>query len=213
MSGYPIVLNLKGKIAVVVGGGAVAARKVKGLLVCNADVVVVAPDVNEKIEHFISTGRVRWVKSLFYEEVLQGANIIVAATNDMLVNERVYRAKSKDQLVNIVDNPSLSDFHVPATIRRGKLMITVSTDGASPSFAKQLRKELEKQFDVSYEAFLEFLFEVRKIVSIELQIEDHRKAVLSELSSLTLVSKPIEYLKQLANEKIAYYKEREKCKE
>lgn len=127
--GYPIVLHVRGRRAVVVGGGKVAARKVYGLLEAEADVVVIAPEAVPDIEALAAKGEIVWRKKTFAEDDLAGAFLVIAATNDRNVNEAVAQAAAPGQLVNVVDDPKRCDFHVPAVIRRGPLTIAVSTGG------------------------------------------------------------------------------------
>ena len=95
---------------------------------------------------------------------ITSALVVIAATNSNVVNELVAFATRKHQLVNVVDNPELSNFHVPAKLTRGDLTISVATGGASPTLAKVIRDELSSVYDDSYAEYLAFLAEVREKV-------------------------------------------------
>ncbi|MED4923409.1 NAD(P)-dependent oxidoreductase [Anoxybacillus geothermalis] len=181
--GYPIVLHLRGRRAVVVGGGQVAARKVYGLLEAEADVVVVAPEAVPDIEALAAKGEIVWRQKTFAEDDLAGAFLVIAATNDRNVNEAVAQAAAPGQLVNVVDDPKRCDFHVPAVIRRGPLTIAVSTGGASPALARRIRRELEEKYGEEYEPYLQFLQKARDIILREVAGDAARKRLFRALAA------------------------------
>ncbi|WP_025949071.1 precorrin-2 dehydrogenase/sirohydrochlorin ferrochelatase family protein [Geobacillus thermocatenulatus] len=181
--GYPIVLHLRGRRAVVVGGGKVAARKVYGLLEAEADVVVIAPEAVPDIEALAAKGEIVWRKKTFAEDDLAGAFLVIAATNDRNVNEAVAQAATPGQLVNVVDDPERCDFHVPAVVRRGSLTIAVSTEGASPAVARRIRRELEEQYGEEYGPYLQFLRKARDIILREMADDAARKQLFRALAA------------------------------
>lgn len=181
--GYPIVLHVRGRRAVVVGGGKVAARKVYGLLEAEADVVVIAPEAVPDIEALAAKGEIVWRKKTFAEDDLAGAFLVIAATNDRNVNEAVAQAAAPGQLVNVVDDPKRCDFHVPAVIRRGPLTIAVSTGGASPALARRIRRELEEKYGEEYEPYLQFLQKARDIILREVADDAARKRLFRALAA------------------------------
>ncbi|NLE76656.1 MAG: bifunctional precorrin-2 dehydrogenase/sirohydrochlorin ferrochelatase, partial [Chloroflexi bacterium] len=141
---YPVMLRLAGQPCLVVGGGAVAARKAAGLLLCSADVTVVAPTLCASLADEVGRGEVRWRKGRFRPEDLEGMRLAVAATDDQPVNEAVAaEARRRGLWVNVVDQPALCDFVAPAVTRRGPITVAVSTGGASPALARELRRALE----------------------------------------------------------------------
>ncbi|MFC7395298.1 NAD(P)-binding protein [Scopulibacillus cellulosilyticus] len=181
MTHYPINLDLTGKKAVVVGGGHVASRRIAFLLQSNACVSVVSPDVSNAINQFIENRQVTWYRKNFEPEDIIDAFIVIAATNDKDVNRQIADSAGSRQLVNVVSQPELGNFEVPAVLKRGKLTISVSTNGASPSLAKKIRDNLSDRFDESYDDYLEFLFTCRKkIQESSLPIED-KKTILNKL--------------------------------
>ncbi len=157
MKSYPIMLNLEAKAVVVVGGGLIAYRKIVGLLQAGAFVTVVSPMIHSKIEQLFIENKIAWKNKLFEPDDLDSAMIVIAATNNETVNTFVASSAGKHQLVNIVDNPEVSNFHVPAKLTRGDLTISVATGGASPTLSKSIRDELAVIYDDSYGDYLEFL--------------------------------------------------------
>ena len=159
---YPLSLKLNGRRCVVVGGGAVAERKIASLLECGADVTVVAPEATPAIRDWAAKARIRLLGRTFQPADVAGAVIAIAATDDNAVNLAVAKAaNASGTLVNVVDVPELCDFYVPASLTRGDLQITLSTGGASPALAKRLRIDLERDFGPEYETYLQLLARLR----------------------------------------------------
>lgn len=162
---YPLFVSLAGRRAVVVGGGKVAERKVSTLLEHGADVTVVSPEVTETIARLADEGRVRVERRRYEHGDLAGAFVTFCATDDRAVNEAVFEeASSLNQLVNVVDVPDLCNVIVPSVVRRGPLQIAVSTGGASPTTAREVRRGLEEQFDGWWGAYVSLLGEVRGLI-------------------------------------------------
>lgn len=163
MKAYPIMLDVVNKEALVIGGGNIAARKIKELLIAGARVKVVSPELHQTLAALVRLDEIDWTNKHFEpSDVQPSALIVVAATNCKATNELIARSVYPHQLVNVVDDAKLGTFHVPAKLRRGKLTITVSTGGVSPSFAKQIRDELAEQFDESYGDYVNFLERVNE---------------------------------------------------
>ena len=161
MTNYSMMLNINGRPAVVIGGGKIACRRTIGLLKAGAKVTVISPDIQEQMNDLWNENRVDWVQKKFEADDLHGAFIVIAATNSKEVNLSVAENAGINQLVNIVDEPELSTFHVPATLTRGDLTISVATGGASPTLSRTIRSELEEKYDHSYVGYLDFLATVR----------------------------------------------------
>lgn len=165
MNLYPIALRLEGRRCVVIGGGKVAARKVETLLASGAEILVISPKADTSIVDARNAQRLRLQNRPFREGDLDRAFLAIAATGSPQVNRDVAReARDRGVLVNIVDDPDNSDFHVPAQVQRGDLLLTVSTSGASPALAKRIRQELEKQFGPEYKSYLSLLRTLRNIL-------------------------------------------------
>ncbi|CRK82400.1 NAD(P)-binding protein [Neobacillus massiliamazoniensis] len=180
---YPIMLQLNGRKVVVSGGGKVAERKVVSLLDTGAKVLVVSPEATEKLKQLALEGKIIWQQRSFSADDVSDAFLIFAATNDKEVNQMVRSAASDHQLVTIADDPEESDFHVPAHFKRGRLSITVSTGGASPILASQIREQMEQQFDETYEEYLEFLFKARQRILWEVQDPSLKRQLLTAIIS------------------------------
>jgi precorrin-2 dehydrogenase/sirohydrochlorin ferrochelatase len=165
MAYYPVNLDIKGRICVVVGGGRVAARKVKGLLACDASVRVISPELSNGLEEFAQSGAVQWIDRSYQQGDLQEAFLVIAATDDETVQQRVYEdAEKQGILVNVADVPPRCNFILPALVRQGDLSVAVSTGGKSPALARLLRKELEKRFGPEYKILVDILGELRPAI-------------------------------------------------
>ncbi|MGG3561951.1 NAD(P)-binding protein [Neobacillus rhizosphaerae] len=180
---YPIMLRLKGKKIVAVGGGKVAERKVKGLLGTGALVSVVSPELTSELTRLVGNGDIIWKQKSFSPEDIQEAFLIFVATSDEGVNQFVRSVAKDHQLVMIADDPEGSDFHVPAQVQRGRLSITVSTGGSSPILAGKIREQLERQFDEKYSEYLEFLFSKRQWILKEVKDSSLKKKLLTAIVS------------------------------
>jgi siroheme synthase-like protein len=159
---YIACLKLTGRRCVVVGGGDVGLEKVEGLLACDGQVVLVAPDAIEPLRALAEEGSIRWERREYETGDLEGTFIAVAATNDTDVNIRVFEdAERRAMLVNVVDVPPLCNFILPAIHRSGPLAIAISTAGASPALAKRLKREIAEQYGDPYARLAELLNEAR----------------------------------------------------
>ena len=148
---YIACLKLKGRRAVVVGGGDIGLEKVEGLLACDADVTVVAPDAHPALRALVEEGSIEWRQREYEGGDLDGCLIAIAATDDTDVNIRVYDdAEARAMLVNVVDVPPLCNFILPAIVRTGPLAVAISTAGASPALAKRMKREIAEAFGEPY---------------------------------------------------------------
>lgn len=161
MAHYPIVLT--GPImAVVIGGGQVAERKVQGLLQGEAEVTVISPCLTPTLARLAQDGRIRAALRSYLPGDLAGARLAIAATDDAAVNAAVAEeAHQRGCLVNIVDDPQRCTFHVPAVIRRGEITVGISTSGASPALARYLRRQLDSLIGPEYGQLAAMLAELR----------------------------------------------------
>lgn len=182
MSYYPVFLDLSGRKAVVIGGGSVAARKIETLLECGASVYVISRDLAPELKRRLDNGEINLLANEFDESHIEDAFLIIIATNDSTLNRRVSAsAKRKNILVNVVDQPEECSFIVPSVIKRGELLIAVSTSGRSPALAKRIRETLDSQFGKEYESFLNLMGRIRKeLLSRDMQ-EFERGRIFHEL--------------------------------
>lgn len=172
---YPVSLVLEGRHVLVVGGGAVATRKVEGLLPSDASIAIVSPAITETLQALVRAGRCAWRAGAYEASDLRGADIVFVATDDEAVNAQAYRdAAAEHLLINVADRPELCSFFLPSVLRRGKLSIAVSTEGSSPLTARKLRRELEEQIPASFEAYLDLLNDWRPRVMAALPQEADR---------------------------------------
>ena len=161
-SPYPVALRLGGRDCLVVGGGPVAEGKGGGLLEAGARVTIVSPVVTERLRAWIEQGRCRHVARAYRPRDVVGRSIALVATGDARVTARVHRdARRAGVLVNAADDPERCDFFLPAVLRRGRLVVAVSTGGASPTLARVVRDELERLVPESYAVLLEVVAGVR----------------------------------------------------
>jgi len=182
---YPVFIDLAGRRCLVVGGGTVAARKVRSLLDSGARVVVVSPSVCEEVERLAAEGRVEWRRREFADYDLEGSFLVIGATDSHEVNRRVFReAERRAMLANIVDEPEVCNFIVPALVRRGEFQVAISTGGASPVLARKLRRELEKRFGPVYGEIVDELWHIRTMLKDRLASESVRRRFWEELVDL-----------------------------
>jgi len=152
----------------VVGAGAVAARKVDGLLACGADVVVVAPAVGPAIRALAESGRV-WLQERAYRtDDLDGVWLAVTATDDVQVNQAVFSdGEARRIWVNAADDPASCSFTLPSVVRQGPVMVTVSTGGHSPALATWLSRHVAAELGPEYAELAVILAEARAWLKAE----------------------------------------------
>ncbi|MGJ7912393.1 precorrin-2 dehydrogenase/sirohydrochlorin ferrochelatase family protein [Neobacillus sp. LXY-1] len=183
MSYYPIMLQLEGKKVIVVGGGKVAERKVNGLIGSGACIEVISPETTPGLKRLADDGKILWHQRSFLKTDCEGAFLIFAATDHPQINQDVKGSVGPNQLVMLADDHEHSDFHVPSRMQRGRLTIAVSTEGASPILASQIRNQLKEQFDENYEEYLEFLFVKRQWILKEVKDAAMKRKLLQEITS------------------------------
>ncbi|MGI6295083.1 MAG: precorrin-2 dehydrogenase/sirohydrochlorin ferrochelatase family protein [Armatimonadota bacterium] len=185
MAHYSISINLSGRKCVVIGGGTVAQRKVETFLDFDANVSVVSPDLTPTLAELAGKGLIEHIDESFQPSHLDGAFLVVAATDDIEVNKSVSKeAESRGLLVNVVDVPELCSFFVPAMVRRGDIVISVSTSGKSPAMARRIRERLETQFGPEYGALATLLGKLRpEIKALYPDAADRNKAYRRILDS------------------------------
>ena len=173
---YPVNLDILNRKCLIVGGGSVGTRKVLTLLDCGAIVTVVSPDATEKLLELADNGSIRREKRFYLASDLDGMFLVIGATDNEELNRQISAdAEKLNMLCNIADRPEVCNFILPAIVNRGDLVISISTSGKSPAFAKKLRKELEKQFGVEYAEFLRLMGAIReKLLSEKHEPEAHK---------------------------------------
>jgi len=173
---YIACLRLTGRRCVVIGGGDVGFEKVEGLLACDGDVMLIAPEAHPELVQLALEGSIRWVQREYRSEDLDGALIAIAATDDTDLNIRVFEdAEARAMLVNVVDVPPLCNFILPAIVRTGPLAVAISTAGASPALAKRMKREIAEQFGEPYALLAIILNEARGWAKATLPTYQDRK--------------------------------------
>jgi precorrin-2 dehydrogenase/sirohydrochlorin ferrochelatase len=179
---YPIYLDLKGRSVTVVGGGKVAERKVRTLITSQAAVTVISPDLTPRLQKALAHGEFRYIKRRYRKGDLTGSMMVLVATDDRAANEGIAtNITDRNILINIADIPDKCNFILPSIVERGDLIISVSTSGKSPAFAKQTRLELERIFGKEYELFIKILGMVRKRLLETVRSEKRRRSIFQGL--------------------------------
>ncbi|GAB6146412.1 precorrin-2 dehydrogenase/sirohydrochlorin ferrochelatase family protein [Desulfocicer niacini] len=178
---YPVHLNVKGKTCLVVGGGRVGIRKTRSLLKSGARVTMITPRISADHAGEL-TDKINWISAPYAPHHLKGVCLVFAATDQRELNHQIAQdAKKAGIPCNIADDPPASDFIVPAVVQRGDLILTVSTSGTSPAFAKKLRRDLESQFGEGYAEFLFLMGRIRNQLLAQGHAPEKHKILFSTL--------------------------------
>jgi precorrin-2 dehydrogenase/sirohydrochlorin ferrochelatase len=182
MAKYPIFLELSGRRVVLIGGGAVAVRKARSLLAAGARLVVVAEQIDDVLTNLCAGSSAELIRSRYSKDYIAEAVLVIAATNDHKLNKKIYKDCQKlEILCNVVDQPELCDFYVPAVVGRGGLQIAIGTEGNCPAYAGHIRKKLEQTFTEKHGEFLAELGAIRDRIIEDVPDEADRKALLGKL--------------------------------
>lgn len=182
---YPVNLNLDNMEIIIVGGGNVALRKCMNFLDFGKSVTVLAPDFDSR---FLELGnKVDLINDIFKEEYIDKFDIVVAATDDKEVNEEIACiCRKKSKLINVVDSRDLSDFTVSSYVKRGDLLIGISTGGKIPALSAKIRRDLEEIYDESFAEYVDLLGELREKIIKKYEDKTERKEVLKALVKLDI---------------------------
>ena len=162
----------------VIGGGKVAEQKVRTLLRCGARVVLIGPSITAWLKSQSRSGRIIYRKRSYRSQDLEGAFLVVAATHDREVQEKIAKHARKSRLlVNTVDRPELCSFISPSVLTRGDLTIAISTGGKSPALARRLRQDLGKKIGRSYGDYLSWMSSLRKTIQREVPSPNRRRRI------------------------------------
>ena len=179
---FAAFLDLHERIALVVGGGRVAERKVETLLRSGARVRVVAPRIGERLAARIGEGVLEHRAREYETGDLEGAAIAIAATDDAQVNARVAEdARARGVLVNVADFPPASTFIMPAVVDRGAMQIAISTAGASPVLAKRVAHLVESAVPEPFARLAEFAALYREQVHARIPVAESRRRFWQEV--------------------------------
>ncbi len=176
---YPVYLDLQNRAVLVVGGGVIAEGKALQLIEAGAQVKVVSPDLTPRLAELAAAGAITYRQGKFAPDDLRGAVLVISATNDQQVNEQVAQlAAAAGQLYNVVDQPALCSFITPALVTRGRLQISVSSAGGSPSVAQRVKREIADLIGDEYGELLEVAAEMRAEAKRLIPDFDQRRQVL-----------------------------------
>ncbi|MDP6059342.1 MAG: bifunctional precorrin-2 dehydrogenase/sirohydrochlorin ferrochelatase [Pirellulaceae bacterium] len=180
MSVYPIMLKVRGRMAVVVGGGPVAMRKIRSLKKAGARITVVAEDFADETD----LTNVEVIRRSYQAKFLEVANIVFACTNDQALNTRIATdARRLGALVNCVDQSADCDFYVPAIVSRGDVIVAIGTGGAAPALAAELKKQIDRILPDQIGEFTRALAKMRKQLQTEVADIQQRSEIMKKLSN------------------------------
>ncbi len=163
MGYYPVALDVTGRPVLVVGGGAVAERKVEGLVAAGARVTVVAPRVTLRLAALAAEERLRHVPREYRDGDVVGHDLVFVAVGDEAVGRAVGdEARARGAWVNVADDPARCDFILPSVLRRGDLLVAVTTGGTSPALARAVRERLEGVVTEEYAGLAALVADVRR---------------------------------------------------
>ena len=179
---YPVFLNLEGKSVLLVGGGDVAFRKARALRESACRLTVVAKNVTSPFKAWLEEKRIQWQERPYEEGEAAGYFLVVSATDDPVINRRVYEdACRADRLVNVVDQPHLCNLYIPSVVKRGELQVAVSTSGLCPALARWLRLELDQWLPKPYGPLLKSLSVIREQFKKTLPTPTSRKEAMEKV--------------------------------
>lgn len=182
MKYYPILLNLRNKKCVVLGGGTVALRKANSLLKAGSRVHLISPKLCPGLKRLKEQKMVSWTNSPYRKTHLKGAFLAIAATSDKAINTKISQdAMKSDILINTVDAENLSNFIVPSSICKGGLILSISTSGQAPCLSKRMRQDLNRLLVPEYAKFLKILEEIRRDLKTKCSDPKLRSRILNAL--------------------------------
>ena len=182
---YPVNVEIKDMEITIIGGGDVAYRKCKNFLAFDKCVKVVSNNFIDKFSEL--KDKIEIIEDVYKEEYIKNSFIVVAATNNKEINQKIgIYCRNNGKLVNVVDDIDLSNYTVPSYVKRGDLLISISTGGKSPSLSSKIKRELEEKYDDSYEEYIDLLGKMRKDIISNTEDIMLRKKKLNELVNLSL---------------------------
>lgn len=179
------MIEIEEKLVCIVGGGRVALRKAKKLLEYGARVMVISPEFDEGFKE--SEDRISLIRDSYRPEYIEDAFLVIAGTSDSEVNKIISEdCRCKGIMCNVIDNLNSSDFIVPSTVKRGDLVISVSTSGKSPALSKKIRGEIEKVYGEEYTDRVRILGEIREMVLKNSRDIESREEIFKNIVNLDL---------------------------
>ncbi|MFO8164342.1 MAG: precorrin-2 dehydrogenase/sirohydrochlorin ferrochelatase family protein [Thermodesulfobacteriota bacterium] len=185
---YPIFLDLNNQNILVVGGGEVAERKIKTLLMYGCTIYISSPHLTPYLQHLVATNKIHRISHESLDTVMNDTFMVIAATDNAEANTNIAsQAKKHNLLVNAVDQPKDCNFIMPSIVKRGNLQIAISTAGKSPALAKKIRKNLEHSFPPEYDSLTELLGTIRTKLLFQNQPSLKNKIIFQQLADSNLL--------------------------
>jgi precorrin-2 dehydrogenase/sirohydrochlorin ferrochelatase len=182
---FPLFINLSDKKCIIAGGGKVAERKVELLLHFQTQLTVIGPEISDYLCKLEQEGQITVNRKEFSVEDLAGAFLVIAATSERKVNESIFEyAITNGIWVNVVDCPEQCTFIFPAIVKRGGLVVGISTSGAYPALSKTIREKIETLLPESYGDALQTLKDIRKKVEWEISETGKRSKILTQITTM-----------------------------
>lgn len=176
MNHFPVFLNLKSRQCLIIGGGNIATRKIKNLLNANAQITVISPKISDKLKNLAKDNKISVINREYESSDIVRAFLVVAATNNTKVNTEIAKACDEANImVNVADNAELCSFIFPSILDRSPVTIAVSTGGASPVLARQLRMKLETMIPSACGHLAAITEEYREKVKAHFPEQEQRK--------------------------------------
>ncbi len=182
---FPFFLDISNKKFLVVGGGKVAERKIRSLLRFNAKVKVVSPKIGRNLKVMAEKGLICLESKEYETSDLKGIDFVISATNDGNLNRKISEdAEKKGIIANVVDDPSLCSFVMPSIVKKGPIVVAISTSGNLPLLSKKLRKDIQKMLNADYLRYFSRMSKIRRMLKREIQDRKAREKILRNISSL-----------------------------
>jgi precorrin-2 dehydrogenase / sirohydrochlorin ferrochelatase len=184
---FPIFLSLTDRVCLVVGGGSVAERKIRGLLPYGPRIQVIAEMLSDWIETQLKQGTIQFLGNRYHHALLDGVDLVFAATSDPSLNRMVAMdARNRRLWCNMATDPEEGSFVLPSVFRRGALSIAVSTGGASPAFAARICRNLKNQYGPEWESLMDLMARLRAVILSKGLHTKQSQEILRSIAALPL---------------------------
>ncbi|MDI6714628.1 MAG: bifunctional precorrin-2 dehydrogenase/sirohydrochlorin ferrochelatase [Thermodesulfovibrio sp.] len=187
---FPILVNIKDKKCVIVGGGPVGERKIKTLLKYGAKITLISPETTDKIKELINRGKINYINREYKKGDLEDAFLVVAATSSSKINRQI--ARDAYYLVNIVEKGDFQEnmnnisYTVPAIYEMDDLTIAISTD--FPALSKLLKDEIAQNYGKEFAKYLKYLKKIRREIKQKIADNKRRQKIFRKIASKKIVS-------------------------
>jgi len=179
---YPVFLNLKNRLCLIIGGGQVAERKAVILIKYGARVRIIAPSITKRLINLEEKGKLEIIKRDYKKGDLEGAFMVFAATNKKEINREIKKdAEEMGIIANVVDDPDFCDFIVPSIVKKGPVTIAISTSGILPMFARVFKDEIKQVLTKDHIRYVKKIGRLRKMILKEVLDPKERKMIMREI--------------------------------